>query len=91
MLRNFANAARKKKNRFSIILKRNHTSSIALYDKVKNKFTGNPFFTTLKTYTVYGYCISEKGASIGMRYIAVPGKYLSCIPLEPNQKAWATK
>jgi hypothetical protein len=62
-----------------------------LFEKVKNKYTGKPFFVTLKTYAVHGYCISEKGASLGMRYIAVPGKYLSCIPLEPNQKSWATK
>jgi len=62
-----------------------------LVEKVKNKFTGIPFFKTLKSYTVQGYCISEKGASLGMRYIAVPGKYLSCIPMESNQKAWATK
>jgi hypothetical protein len=60
-------------------------------EKVKDKFTGRPFFVTLKSYTVQGYCISEKGASLGMRYLAVPGRYLSCIPLEPNQKAWATK
>ncbi len=66
-------------------------SSFALYDKIKNKFTGSSFFTTLKSYTVYCYCISEKGATIGMRYIAVPGKNLPCIPLEPNQKGWATK
>ena len=62
-----------------------------LFEKAKNKFTGYPFFETLKKYAVQGYCISEKGASLGMRYIAVPGKFLSCIPLEPNQKAWATK
>jgi hypothetical protein len=62
-----------------------------LFEKVKNKYSGIPFFVTLKTYTVHGYCISEKGAGLGMHYIAVPGKYLSCIPLEPNQKAWATK
>ncbi|HEY4967831.1 MAG TPA: gluconate 2-dehydrogenase subunit 3 family protein [Puia sp.] len=60
-------------------------------EKVKNKVTGKSFFETLKSYTVQGYCISEKGASLGMRYIAVPGKWLACIPLEPNQKAWATK
>jgi hypothetical protein len=60
-------------------------------EKVKNKIIGRPFYVTLKSYTIQGYCISEKGASLGMRYIAVPGKYLSCIPLEPNQKAWATK
>ncbi len=63
----------------------------SLLEKAKNRYTGFPFFTALKTCAVFGYCISEKGASIGMHYIAVPGKYLSCIPLEPNQKAWATK
>ena len=62
-----------------------------LLDKVKTRVMGKSFFETLKSYSVQGYCISEKGASLGMRYIAVPGKYLSCIPLEPNQKAWATK
>ncbi len=61
------------------------------FEKVLNKYTGKPFFETLKRYTVHGYCISEKGASLGMRYISVPGKYFPCIPLEPNQKAWATK
>jgi Gluconate 2-dehydrogenase subunit 3 len=63
----------------------------SLFEKAKDRVTGIPFFHLMKTYTVYGYCISEKGASIGMNYIAVPGKYLSCISLEPNQKAWATK
>ena len=61
-----------------------------LFEKIKNRLTGHSFFATLKTYTVYSYGISEKGASMGMRYIAVPGKYLPCIPMEPNQKAWAT-
>lgn len=69
----------------------NSTVSNSLLDKIKSKFSGRPFFEMLKTYTVYGYCISEKGASLGMRYVAVPGKYLSCIPLEPNQTSWATK
>jgi hypothetical protein len=60
-------------------------------EKIKNKYSGTPFFEMLKTYSVYGYCISEKGASLGMQYIAVPGRYLSCIQMEPNQKCWATK
>jgi hypothetical protein len=66
-------------------------TNYSLFEKVKTKYTGRPFFETLKIYSVQGYCISEKGASLGMRYIAVPGRYLSCIPLESNQKAWATK
>jgi Gluconate 2-dehydrogenase subunit 3 len=65
--------------------------SNSLLGKIKNKFTGHPFFEILKTYTLYGYCISEKGAGLGMHYIAVPGKYLPCIQLEPNQTSWATK
>ncbi len=82
---------RKKKKPYSTWAEQKSIISHSLYDKIKNKFTGRSFFETLKTYTVYGYCISEKGASLGMHYIAVPGKYLSCIPLEPNQKSWATK
>lgn len=62
-----------------------------LFEKARDRYTGYGFFEILKKYTVYAYCISEKGASLGMRYIAVPGRYLSCIPLEPDQKAWATK
>jgi hypothetical protein len=81
-------------NERQVILQHFEQKSVAsnsIYDKIKNKFTGKPFFVTLKSYAVYGYCNSEKGATIGMRYIAVPGKSLPCIPLEPNQKTWATK
>jgi hypothetical protein len=67
------------------------SSNKSLIEKVKDRYTGYDFFEILKVYTIYGYCISEKGAGLGMRYIALPGKYLPCIPLEPNQKAWATK
>lgn len=66
-------------------------STHGLLGKAKDKYTGRVFFEILKKYSVYGYCISEKGASLGMHYIAVPGKYLSCIPMDQNQKAWATK
>jgi hypothetical protein len=62
----------------------------SLFEKIRNRLIGYPFFVTLKKYAVQGYCISEKGATIGMRYIAVPGKNLPCIPMEPNQKSWAT-
>ena len=62
-----------------------------IFEKAKDRYTGFAFFEILKEYAVYGYCISQKGASVGMSYIAVPGRYLSCILLEPNQKAWATK
>lgn len=89
--REFADCNQKERESVLTYFDLRSRSNLTLFERVKNKYAGRPFFKTLKTYTVYGYCISEKGASLGMRYIAVPGKFLSCIPLEPNQKAWATK
>lgn len=59
--------------------------------RAKNKVLGSPFFKTLKQYTVESFCISEKGASLALRYIPVPGRYQGCMPMEPGQRAWATK
>jgi hypothetical protein len=59
--------------------------------KVQNRFLGKSFFTTLKEYTVEGYCSSQIGATRGLNYKPIPGKYLGCIPMEPGQKSWATK
>jgi Gluconate 2-dehydrogenase subunit 3 len=87
----FIDCSTKEKEAILYYFDQKSTASASLFEKINKKLIGNPFFETLKYYTVHGYCISEKGATIGMRYIAVPGKNLSCIPLEPNQKAWATK
>ena len=62
-----------------------------LLAKVKRHFLGDTFIVTLKQYVVESYCISEKGATLGLSYLPVPGKFLPCMPIEPNQKAWATK
>ncbi len=59
--------------------------------KAEDRFLGRPFFTTLKEYTVRGYCASEIGATKGLRYIAIPGRYAGCISMEAGEKSWATK
>ena len=59
--------------------------------KVQHKFMGTPFFETLKTYTVMGYCTSMLGATQGLAYELVPGTFDACIPLKPGQRSWATK
>lgn len=59
--------------------------------KAQNKYLGRSFFTTLKEYTVKGYCTSQLGAQQGLAYLPIPGSYRGCIPLTPGQKAWATK
>jgi hypothetical protein len=58
--------------------------------KAQNKFLGKSFYATLSEYTTYGYCTSELGASQGLSYVLIPGRYNGCIPLEKNQKTWAT-
>ncbi|MDR3712869.1 MAG: gluconate 2-dehydrogenase subunit 3 family protein [Puia sp.] len=59
--------------------------------KVQNMLLGRPFFTLLKEYTTQGYCTSELGATRGLVYLPIPGKYQGCIDLLPGQRAWATK
>lgn len=59
--------------------------------KVQNQFLGKSFYSTLVEYTTFGYCTSELGATQGLSYVLIPGRYNGCIPLEPNQRTWATK
>ena len=65
--------------------------SIAILNKINNKYFGQSFFSKLKGLTVEGYCLSMAGATQGLAYDYIPGKYEACIPLKPNQKSWATK
>ena len=48
-----------------------------------------PFFQRMKELTVTGYFTSEIGATKALEYLPIPGKFEGCIPLKPNQKAWA--
>ena len=59
--------------------------------KVRKKFLGKPFYTTLRQYTIEGFCTSLQGATQVLRYVAVPGKYIGCMPLQPGETTWATK
>jgi hypothetical protein len=58
--------------------------------KIEKKIAGESFFATLKKYTVLGYCTSQLGATQGLRYDFVPGKYIGT-DLLPGDKAWATR
>ena len=58
--------------------------------KVENRFFGKSFFATLKNYTAEGYCTSEAGATKGLSYLFIPGKFIGCMPLQQGQKSWAT-
>jgi hypothetical protein len=59
--------------------------------KAEEAYLGRSFFTTLKKYTVEGYCTSQAGATRGLSYQYVPGSFHGCIPLQPGQRSWATR
>lgn len=59
--------------------------------KIQRKLLGASFFTTLKKYTILGYCTSKAGATGGLRYDYIPGKYIGSVPLTRGQRAWATQ
>jgi Gluconate 2-dehydrogenase subunit 3 len=59
--------------------------------KVQRKVLGDPFFPILKEYTCIGYCTSMVGATQALAYTLVPGRFVGCVPMTPNQKSWATK
>lgn len=65
----------------------NYTDFIA---KAKQKLFGAPFFTTLKKFTVIGYFSSKLGATEGLSYDYIPGKF-SNTGITTRQKSWATK
>lgn len=65
-------------------------SSSGIFGKIEKRFFGESFFSTLKGYTTEGYCTSEAGATKGLSYLYIPGKFIGCMPLQPGQKSWAT-
>ncbi len=65
-------------------------SNNGIIGKVESRFFGQSFFATLKKYTAEGYCTSEAGATKGLSYLYIPGKYIGCTPLQRGQRSWAT-
>lgn len=59
--------------------------------KVENRILGRPFFTLLRNYTVMGFCNSQPGATRALNYEGTPGRYENVVPIDPQQRSWATK
>jgi Gluconate 2-dehydrogenase subunit 3 len=61
-------------------------------DYMATKKDGDPkhYFRLMKELTLWGFFTSEAGANKALRYVAVPGKYVGCIPYKKGEKAWAT-
>jgi Gluconate 2-dehydrogenase subunit 3 len=48
------------------------------------------YFIMMKQLTLWGYFTSKEGATMALRYVAVPGHYDGCIDYKKGDKAWAT-
>lgn len=59
--------------------------------KAKNKILGISFFDALKYYTTIAFCTSKPGATSALAFDFIPGNYIGCVDLSPNQRSWATK
>lgn len=58
--------------------------------RAQHKFIGKSFFATLKEYCTIGYFTSMEGATQGLRYLYIPGKYNACESYSEDEKSWAT-
>ena len=47
------------------------------------------FYSMLLQLTIWGYFISEPGATRALRYNPTPGRYEGCVPYSAGDKAWA--
>ena len=50
---------------------------------------GFHYFTMIKQLVLFSYFTTEIGATQGLRYVSVPGRYEGCIPYVKGEKAWA--
>lgn len=50
----------------------------------------SPFFSTLKSLTLFGYFSSEIGATQALNYDPVPGEWISDLKIDEHTKAWAS-
>lgn len=68
----------------------NKSFTSGILRKIDEGLFGEPFFYTLKTLTVIGFCTSKIGATQALAYDFIPVHYHACIPLKEGQKSWAT-
>jgi glucoside 3-dehydrogenase (cytochrome c) hitch-hiker subunit len=47
------------------------------------------YFHLVRELALQAYFSSEIGMTKALRYVMTPGKWVGCVPLQPNQPAWA--
>ena len=47
------------------------------------------YFPLIRELSLQSYFSSEVGMTKALRYVMTPGKWVGCVPLQPEQRAWA--
>jgi hypothetical protein len=100
-LREFENKCHAKFNRSFLdcsqdqrlnILEETDADAFGLLSKLKSKLLRREhFFSIFKQLAVAGYFTSRPGATQALAYESVPGRWIGCFEMQPEQKTWATQ
>jgi hypothetical protein len=75
-----------------ILLEETDADAFGLWSRFKSKiFHQRHFFRLFKQLAVTGYFTSRAGATQAIAYDPVPGRWIGCFEMQPNQKTWATE
>lgn len=58
-------------------------------EKVAKEEIPTPFYSLMRDLTIVGYYTSEYGITKAYDYVPVPGKFESCIKVQPGQRAYS--
>lgn len=88
LLENYFKISKDQQEQISVLLKKDKST---LRGENLNTFLTYTFLTETRDYTLFGYYTSQEVGENILNYDPIPGKYLSCIPLEEagNGNVWA--
>lgn len=87
-LQAFRETCRKSGGAFATLAQAERERLLRELDAAAQKAGDTHWFSSVRSLALNAYFSSEIGATRATRYVAVPGRYEGCIPLEPGQPAW---
>ncbi|MDC0231073.1 gluconate 2-dehydrogenase subunit 3 family protein [Aureispira] len=87
----FSECSKDQQNNIIHYFEQQTTKLKGIAKKIHKKIFGLSFFEIIKKLTIEGFFTSEIGCTQVLAYNPTPGEYITCQPLKPNQKSWASR
>lgn len=87
-LQAFRGTCRQRGGAFATLAQTERERLLRELDAVAQKAGDTHWFSSVRSLALNAYFTSEIGATRATRYVAVPGRYEGCVPLQPGQPAW---